>query len=251
MKKIAIVTAPYFLTELHRDWAEAWLSSVQSKYELNVIAIINGVREGSDDLDWIKRSFNYSELNDQNIVARAWNKGIKKGFEDGADYVIVSNLDLILHPRSIDNLVNCALEHPETEIWSATPWLSYESLNYAKISASTGTNVWWSFALLNKRVFDAVGGFDEKFVPAYLEDADFSLRCRLLGVKGGNTESALFFHRERGTISGLLECPPADTDNNLKMMLQIRQQITANDKLYNEKWGGAPMKEQFKTPYNA
>ena len=54
-------------------------------------------------------------------------------------------------------------------------------------------------ALFQRRVFDQLGGLDERF-ESYLEDVDFGLRCALSGLKGRYVPAARAEHWGSGTL---------------------------------------------------
>lgn len=108
MTKVAVLAAVFIDNNSHRTLAESTIRSVKSSLPLELIAVINQLRPNTDDSDWVKANFDIVLENDRNILSRAWNKGIKLGFERGADYVLVINLDLLLAETCIDNLVRFA-----------------------------------------------------------------------------------------------------------------------------------------------
>jgi GT2 family glycosyltransferase len=58
-----------------------------------------------------------------------------------------------------------------------------------------------AFFLVRRDVFEALGGFDERFF-VYYEDLDFSLRARAQGWRSVYLATAQAFHRGQGTTEG-------------------------------------------------
>ena len=58
-----------------------------------------------------------------------------------------------------------------------------------------------AFFLVRRGVFEALGGFDERFF-VYYEDLDFSVRARARGWRSVYLSSARAFHRGQGTTGG-------------------------------------------------
>lgn len=58
-----------------------------------------------------------------------------------------------------------------------------------------------AFFLVRRSVFEAIGGFDERFF-VYYEDLDFSMRARAQGWRSVYLATARAFHRGQGTTEG-------------------------------------------------
>lgn len=61
-----------------------------------------------------------------------------------------------------------------------------------------------AFFLVRRTVFDAIGGFDERFF-VYYEDLDFAQRARALGWSSVYLASAQAFHRGQGTTASVVD----------------------------------------------
>jgi hypothetical protein len=240
---IGLVVVPFITSDLHRSLSEVSLRSVRSSHPIDKIAIINRVRPESDDEAWLKSVAAHVEHNDHNILARAWNKGIRLALARGARYVLLTNLDLVLHSRCIDELVAFAESHPEAVLWSASPWGDVKTLEEAPLSNAVSEHPHCSCFLVDRKLFEQVGEFDEKFVPAYHEDSDMLYRIKRAGLPALRTESALFFHLERGTIKGLILSTPVEEVRKLDQMIEDNLQR------YIRKWGGPPTNEVFLSPF--
>lgn len=245
-KRIAVVTVPFFRSAIHINLAENTLTSIlacNTVHELDLIAIINGAKES--ERDQLRKIFNYVEDNDRNCLARAWNKGITLGLERGADFVLVINLDMIFHSAYIDNLVAYAIRRPEGVLWSGHPWQEVSTLESATLEGESEFFPHYNAFLVNDRLFNLVGKFDEQFEPAYLEDMDMAYRLKLAGLYNGSTHSARFYHINRGTILG------AQLDNDMEFLNRMTEHLDEVHRRYTVKWGGLPMHETFTVPYGA
>jgi hypothetical protein len=202
--KIGIGGAAYFSVQPHITRALETLHSIRSQeHELEFAFFLNsqppmGVRELAEFGDVFQ--------NDRNNVSRAWNRSIDILLRRGCRYVIVPNLDLILHPDAIDNLVGFAERTPEHILWTAQVW-HYKNregdipgIEEAPVPDSWTPHPHFSLFMVDGRLFDKVGPFDEKFEPAYNEDLDMHWRIKLAGETVANYEGARFYHYGSQTI---------------------------------------------------
>jgi GT2 family glycosyltransferase len=247
--KIALVAVPFFLADRHVSIAEKMVRSIATSHELSKIAIINAARSEAD-VAFVKHHFDIVEMNDRNVLARAWNKGIRRAFQEGARYVVVANLDLVFHPNCLDNLVVCAEENPAALLWCASRWSDPTTFARARIEPRVVSEVDWSCYMLDRRLFEMVGEFDERFEPAYLEDEDMVYRLGLIGGQSLVSRAALMLHQEAGTIRGFLDAPLETLPHSVAFLKELRKKITANDERYIAKWGGRYGTERFTMPFD-
>ena len=244
MPRVAVVAVPYISCARHFALAEATMQSVVSSEEIDRIAVVNRVRQGAGDEQWLARSFSLVEYNDRNNLAKAWNTGISKAMERGATYILVINMDLLLQRGCIDKPVSFAGQHPELLVWSPELWNDFSTLENAPVLDEHTPTANFSCFMVDKKLFGLVGRFDEIFEPAYHEDKDLLYRIRLAGHSVGTTRMAYFFHLGGGTISGVA------MNQDLPALKTIDQQIDITRQLYVTKWGGPPDSEIFINPYN-
>jgi len=69
--------------------------------------------------------------------------------------------------------------------------------------------------LMRRAVFDQLGGFDERFFPAYYEDVDLALRARPHGGTGVIGDSSVVHHRGASTASNVV---PDTTPQRLHLL---------------------------------
>ncbi len=95
----------------------------------------------------------------------------------------------------------------------------------------------FSVLLISEELYKKVGKFDEKFYPAYFEDSDYLYRLKLMGIR---QEIDYSLNPVDVKISQTYEKNPE----------LVNKAMVDNKARYIEKWGGLPLLEQFKIPYN-
>jgi len=180
-------------------------------------------------------------------LSAAWNKGIDEAFnEKSFDYALVINDDIIFAPCTIDNLVT------EFENQSEDVLMLTGSNTRIDIDEKYGTPLGafgypdpgitgnfrehpdFSCFMIDRRLPEIVGKFDENFIPAYFEDNDMHYRIQLAGCKAGCTYSAPYYH------FGSQTAKPES----------FHETFRANREYYVRKWGAAPGQETFAKPFN-
>lgn len=244
--KIAVVAVPFIVSEYQFNVAVRTVLSVlahKTPHQLDLIAVVNSIQTGQGHFDWFKNSFDVCEVNDRNILARAWNKGIALGFERGADYCLVTNLDIVFHSQFLNNLISFAQANPQAHMWSGLPWEDEATLEQAALDGEPiGISHFHCF-LIDRRLFEVIGPFDEQFEPAYHEDSDMLYRMRLANLLQLATPSARIFHLDRITLKGAMIAGQEE------MLLRLRKMMDLSMERYKAKWGGLPGEEKFKRPY--
>ena len=180
-------------------------------------------------------------------LAKIWNTGIKEAFSSlhNADYVLVSNNDVLYHKWAISILEDNLKAHPEMAILSA--WDIRDRIRPDEIydcevkgdfteTAESGAN--FAAFMISKEGYDKVGQFDESFNPAYFEDNDYDYRIKLAGMKSGHCPQAIFYHygsrTQNSTTGGMCDAIAFTKCRNY----------------FVEKWGGVPGQETFNKPFN-
>jgi len=246
MAKVAIVTVPYIRAYDHLLFAQQTIESLlrnTTRHALDLIAIANSLEEPTESRSWATKTFHLLEENDENCLARAWNKGIRRGFERGADFCLVINLDVLFHPLYLDNLIAFAQATPQAIMWSGDLWKEESTLLTAPIESTTVESAEASGFLIDRRLFAAVGDFDEQFKPAYYEDVDMWYRIKRAGLRSCRTTTARFFHFESITLQSAL------VHNETVTVQNLRSALVENERRYKEKWGGPRGQEIYTTPW--
>ncbi len=143
----------------------------------------------------------------------ASNRGLARAFARGADAVLLANNDTLFTPGLLDRLESTLAETPDAglvapliraypggEIWSAGGICRLEEGSAENLVAAEGEAPYltdWLTGcayLMPRKVFDQVGGFDERFF-MYGEDVELSLRIREAGYRLIVEPRALLHHR--------------------------------------------------------
>lgn len=245
--KIGIGYAIYCSNDTHMDYAKETLESVKSaKHEIEFCGAINYTSKQWYD-DYF-RTKGHVLTNPENNVSMAWNRTSAYLLEKGCDYVIVPNLDLVFKSDMVDNLVEFAEEHKQDILlWTALPWNDLPTLEQADETPNAPETPHFSCFMIDNRLFDIVGDFDDNFRPAYNEDLDMHWRIVLAGYKAVGYEGARFFHYGSRTI------------HSDPVLLQANHKShDANDKYFVRKWGDKPptaadpflTEKMFRTPFD-
>lgn len=147
-------------------------------------------------------------------VAASWNFMLDKIFETH-DFAIVMNDDIYwgAKEKQVEEFLNASMTH-----FCVCP-------------------MDWCLFIISKELYKRVGKFDESFFPAYFEDNDYAYRMKQIGF---SVRKSMFLvpliHRASQTM---------EKDSS------VRKMFKDNKAKYIEKWGGEPLQEKFKNPYNA
>lgn len=159
---------------------------------------------------------------DHRSVAQSWNLMAKKAFQDGHEQIVMLNDDVTL--TGPHNLLDFR--------WANTLW-------EGKTLFTAGVDGWHAFSL-PKKLYDAVGEFDEGFWPAYYEDNDYSRRIALHGSEFRELAINIpIEHELRGSQRG---------HDDVRIWLEKTQPVVHNR--YVSKWGGSAKHEVFDKPWN-
>jgi GT2 family glycosyltransferase len=149
-------------------------------------------------------------------LARSWNDGILSSFAAGADVVLVLNDDVWFSIGDIDKIARAAVERREHYV------LFCEGLNVHR-----GTRVAHHFSCfaINPIALKRLGCFDENFFPVGLEDVDYVLRARNLGMEPYTVTTTDVFHAVAATRRG----------SELRARLEAAQR--ESHEYFRRKWG--------------
>lgn len=220
-----------------------------------VIPVLNYFQGVTDLLLSLKAKHEYRiyiqpQYRAQVPLSAAWNRGAKQAFDDGCDYALVCNDDIMFGPECIDNMVseytrlkgdNVIMVTPNNingQLGSPHEILDYKLPEGQEVSFSDHPN--FSCFLIAPDYFEKVGYFDENFAPAWYEDNDSHRRANLAGLREICTTAAPMVHIG-GVTTARMENPNSGV----------------SQAYYIEKWGGIPEshplpveKEHFTAPYN-
>ncbi len=139
------------------------------------------------------------------------NAGIRRCLDEGAEYVLLCNPDVELSPGCVLKLREVASTgaiaaalvvrkySPNTVAWGGSRWgkpWRWLPIYCSRYIVKSGTpaafvgqepyltdEVHGRGVLIPRRVFDAIGLFDEKHLPHYGADSEFSLRAQAAGIQ--------------------------------------------------------------------
>jgi len=199
--KIGVTFPIYSTCAHHRDLINQAIKSIHSsEHEIQMYAVNNRIfQEFAPEI-----SLNAVHLQgkDPQSVASGWNIGIKTAIEDGCEYILVINTDIVLRHDCISRLVAFAEAHQEAVLWSAG---EKHDLDNLQILENTDENFSehpnFSCYMVHKTFIQKMGLFDENLVPAYFEDSDMHARIALTDNKAYCYGGALFYHFGSQTIN--------------------------------------------------
>lgn len=195
----AWLVVPYMATPSLRRQTNLTLNYLPEDY-IYKVAIINKGRP--------RLMVHHQEVNDKNILSRAWNKGLKYIFSRGYDKALLTNLDIFFDIETVDRLYQ-AQEETNAGLISATVVNAIVELKTARrivrgqenktieMQRNDGS---FSFFLITKETFERVGEFDENFIPAYFEDDDYLIRAKEAKVKALRCTTSYFYHDIQATV---------------------------------------------------
>ena len=206
---VAIVVPVYHANELHYDFTRQTIESVNLSDNIQgKIFIINNfsLPQFEPNLDSFQSRYPQMIIKNPkgNQVGASWNLGIKMALEEGFDYVIVCNNDIIFHKNAIGNLVDFAEKHKEFILWTMAEWTDLRTIKTVDDNVfddNFDEHPHFSCFMVNKKTMDTVGWFDENLHMAYMEDGEFHYRILLSGNKAVKVSKARFYHYGSRTIS--------------------------------------------------
>lgn len=209
MLKVAIVVPLYHANELHFDFTRQTVESVNIPDEMQgkIFLIDNySVSPFVPNLDSFRNRYPQVIVKNPkgNHVGASWNLGIKMSLEEGYDYVVVCNNDIIFHKNCIGNLVNFAQKHQNYILWTAAEWpdlRTIKTVDDAVFDDNFDEHPHFSCFMVDKRLPEIVGWFDENLKVGYFEDGEMHYRILLSKNKAVKVSKARFYHYGSRTIS--------------------------------------------------
>jgi GT2 family glycosyltransferase len=188
--------------------------------EMQVLVVDNGSRD--DSREKISRRFPQITLVSlpQNLgFAGGYNEGIKHALRTGASHIFILNNDTVIEPETISRLMDSPWDvvvpkivfHDKPDyIWSAgARWRAFPPgvvmIGFRKKDGPLYASAYpleYATAcalMIQRHVFEIVGGFDLEFVN-YMEDYDFTYRVKENKFSMGFIPDAKVFHKVSQTL---------------------------------------------------
>jgi len=189
-------------------------------------------------------------------VGGAWNQGIKCAIKKyNPKYITILNNDILLAENCIGNMIK-AIEKYDIPFVSgydmAKECSMPEDILFMKSEGKEIIRDEPQFSCFTMKaeflkqmrevetnIEKYPGRFDQDFFPAYFEDNDFHYRIKKMGTRAVSVNNALYFHFGSRTIKEQEEISE-----------HVNRTFLRNKHRFQKKWGGEPMKEKYKKPFN-
>jgi GT2 family glycosyltransferase len=195
----------------HNGWTytnECLKSIYNSSYKNYNVIVINDGSNDETSFCLYKQFPKVKEvLGDGNLWwAESMNLGFNCALSYNSDFVLILNNDVILEENTIKNLVDTALNFPNSiigslvynlqnkkQIWSAGgimkwPWPGEFQLGISEIDSTKYKGIWevdWTpgmGTLISTSILIELNSYDSKNMPQYLADVDLCLRAKKKGI---------------------------------------------------------------------
>ena len=194
-----------------------------------VLLIDNGSTDGTAEYLASCRGVDVLSNRENLGCAGAWNQGVR---ESDTEWVLLLNNDVIVSPGWLEGLLSFALEH---NLDVVTPAIREGEYNYdiveysARFVKAMGQVSRMGVAdgicfMVHRRVFQALGGFDENFRIGQFEDTDFFRRAALAGFRLGTTGRSFLHHF--GSV----------TQNEIRKQKGVSPYEAQNRAYFRQKW---------------
>jgi hypothetical protein len=188
--------------------------------------------------DWLASRPDIASISDppeSTGLASNWNLGIAAALNDGCSHILVSNNDVLFHPRTIDILVDRISRGDAVVVTGndiAPQCTSPEDL-YRRDPGSEELDTEspdFSLFMITPDTIRRVGWFDESYHGAYYEDNDYHAVIALSNEKAIRCHRAIFYHYGNRTFA-----------ENRILKPEIQARADQNGAFFLRKWGHLPV----------
>lgn len=282
MPKVQIIITCINLWE---SYTKPCIDSIKTKYSHRILVIDNGSTDQTQEeaTKLVSEKFIYQRNDTAWCCSKSWNFGVKNGIDWGADYFLVLNNDILLHPETIDRLVE-RLEAAKRKLVALPVELSLAQRFNPEINIAvpTGPEVFESELLAMVTAMN-IRGECEKPKDIFAKDA----RSYELAAESEHPDFSAFMLTKAGYEKigdfdeQFVPCYFEDNDYHYRVNLAGLKAITLPTAIYYHfgsktqtealgegktvsthatfnnnrayfmsKWGGMPGQERFKKPFN-
>ena len=234
-KKILVTVLTYNFLDLTRQM----IDSIRSFHNYDVFVIDNASTDGTQK--WLKEQ-GIRFVSKQMSVPEAWNLGMRTAYNEGYDYCLLCNNDLLLSASYIDMVVEVAERQQayavtgnviEKGIGNPVTYAQQVKPMEEKIETMVAGD--YSALLISRTCVEEIGKFNERFKPRYQSDEDHLLRLRLAKKSVVKNYATTFYHLLGAVVR---QSPEA--------VLQHEKEWKINVELFKKLWGVDPYKERSK-----
>jgi GT2 family glycosyltransferase len=198
--------------------------------DCTVLVIDNASTDGTQHWLRSKDVVNSICLTKQKSLAACWNMGLRAAWLAGAHDCLVLNNDVQIRSDTYYLLERCNLDFVtcvSVNDSSQVGTLGDRSLIYLLHSASPHPD--FSAFLINRKVTDTIGWFNEDYYPAYCEDCDYHVRMKRAGLNAFSVDLP-FYHAAAQTLAHASEAE----------QIIIRRGADANRERFRQTYGCLP-----------
>jgi GT2 family glycosyltransferase len=217
---IAVLTVTYNAAEFLENFLASLMATDKSGLDVEIVVIDNGSTDGS--VAWVREHYPLVRVleNDENNYTRALNLGIAA---TDSEYVVITNNDATVHAEWLTGMLetiqtddaigavqskilfaetnkinSVGVEEIEHFYFRDLGFDDDDSIRYER--AAEREYVTGGSVMFRRRCLEDVGDWDEEFI-MFMEDVDYSARCRAKGWKLWYAPRSILYHKYHGSSS--------------------------------------------------
>lgn len=198
----------------------------------DLFVIDNNSYDGTKEWLRTKKQVAYMSYAEDKSLAFCWNRGLTALYNTGATEVLVLNNDVEILPTtySLLNWVN----RPFVTAVGINSRDQFKPMDILSVPLHTRPHPDFSCFMIRPEVVDKVGGFNEDYFPAYVEDSEFHVRMHRAGIEAVCVDIP-FFHAGAQTLAN---ATPRDA-------AKIRHGADANRQRFKMAYGCLPGTKEY------
>jgi GT2 family glycosyltransferase len=218
--RISVLTVTYNARDFLESYVESLLATNQAGLEVDIVVVDNGSTDGT--MEFLQEHHPAIRVlrNDENNYARALNLGIARS---EGEYVVISNNDATVHPEWLQGFlevfqqddrigaVQSRIYFAESNLINSVGVEEVEHFYFRDIGFEEEDSERYNTAVERRYVtggsvmfrracLEDVGEWDEEFI-MFMEDVDYSYRCRENGWKLWYGPRSILYHQYHGSSS--------------------------------------------------